>query len=83
MMGDGGMMSWGMGLWMFLGMVLWVLLLVALILLVVWVVRQFSGVVVQPPPPREDSALEILRKRYARGEISKEEFEEKKRDLEA
>lgn len=81
-MGNGGMMSWGMGLWMFLGMVLWVLLLVALILLVVWVVRQFSGVAVSPPP-REDSALEILRKRYARGEISKEEFEEKKRDLEA
>jgi putative membrane protein len=28
-----------------------------------------------------DSALEILKKRYARGEISKEEFEERKKNL--
>jgi putative membrane protein len=28
-----------------------------------------------------DSALEILRMRYARGEINKEEFEQKKKDL--
>jgi len=30
---------------------------------------------------KADSALEVLKKRYARGEINKEEYEEKKRDL--
>jgi uncharacterized membrane protein len=29
----------------------------------------------------EESALEVLKKRYVRDEISKEEFEEKKRDI--
>ena len=30
---------------------------------------------------KQDSALEILRQRYARGEINKDEFEVKKKDL--
>ena len=30
---------------------------------------------------RADSALEVVKKRYARGEINKEEYEEKKKDL--
>jgi uncharacterized membrane protein len=32
-------------------------------------------------PHRTDAALDILRQRYARGDISKEEFEAKKKDL--
>ena len=32
-------------------------------------------------PRRTDAALDILRQRYARGDISKEEFEGKKEDL--
>lgn len=34
-------------------------------------------------PERGESALDILKQRYARGEIGKDEFEQKKRDLES
>ncbi len=77
MTGDGmmGMMNTGM---MLLYMILWILVIVGIILLVIWAIKKAreSGHSIFG-----ESALEILKKRYARGEISKEEYEEKKRDI--
>ncbi len=63
---------------MWFGMLLMALFWVALIVGVVLVVKWLMG---QGGASREDSALDILKKRYARGEIDKQEFEERKRDL--
>lgn len=56
----------------------WGAVLVAAVFLVRWLWDQGRSV---PSREAEGSALEILRRRYARGEIDREEFEAKKRDL--
>lgn len=62
------------GLGMVVGMFFWV----GLILLVVWAaVRLFSG----GPRESQDTALEILSRRYARGEITQAEYLQAKKDL--
>jgi len=55
-------------------MVFWVLVIAGLVLGIRWLVTQGRD-------SRSDTALDILRQRYARGEINKEEFDTKKRDL--
>lgn len=64
--------GWGGMLWMGLGGLFWTLLLgLAIWLLVRWITRQ-STMGSSPSagtPPNPPSALEILRQRYARGEI--------------
>ncbi len=67
-----GMMSGGYGI---LGLIFWILLIIGLVLLIKYL---WAG---RGDKRGEESALEILKKKYARGEISKEEFEEKKKDL--
>jgi uncharacterized membrane protein len=74
-----GMMGWGYGTGWFgsvLMSVFWIALIVGIIFLIRWLAVSTRG-----GGRSEDSALEILKRRYARGEIDKEEFEEKKRDL--
>jgi uncharacterized membrane protein len=46
-----------------------------------WVVLGIRWLISQGKSSQSDSALKILRQRYARGEINKEKFEAKKRDL--
>jgi putative membrane protein len=64
---------WGMG-WIFMIVILGILIL-CLIFLIRWLLGMTKV------SRGEESALEILKKRYARGEIDKEEFEQKKEDL--
>ncbi len=75
---NGGMMGSGMGFGMLLGMLFWIILVVGIVFLVVWVVQKRSG---GGPSGTHESALDILKKRYAKGELTKEEFAEKKRDI--
>lgn len=53
----------------------WIIIIGSIAFVVKWLSGQKSQ------STTDDSALEILKKRYARGDISKEEFENKKRDI--
>jgi putative membrane protein len=77
---DWGMMGgWGGGAF---SMIIWPLVLVALVIGVIWFVRSPSNVGVgRLLPPRRSSALDILGERYARGEINREEFLQKKQEI--
>ncbi len=76
MMGYGYMGGYG-GLWWVVGLVFWLLVLFALLLLIIWLYRQvFKGGGSVP-------ASELLRQRYAKGELTKKQFEEMKKDLES
>ncbi len=66
------------GMLMMLVMVLFPLALLAgLVVLAVWLIRQLGP----SSRHRSDEALDILRERYASGEISREEFERIHEDL--
>jgi putative membrane protein len=56
-------------------MIFWVVLIVGVVLFI----RRWLRV----SPAGSDAAAEILRTRYARGELSREEFEQMRRDLAA
>lgn len=76
----GWSMMWGNGMpWFMLVMmgVFWI----AVIVCVVFIVRRLMASE-RSQGGTGDSALRILKERYARGEIDKEEFDEKKRQIE-
>jgi putative membrane protein len=71
-------MSGGFGMG-FMG-IIWVVIFIVIVWWG-WSYLKGKGKEAGQPKDSADSALDILRQRYAKGEISKEEFEEKKRHL--
>jgi putative membrane protein len=70
-----GEYGWGMGfgwIWM---IIFWALVIVGVVYLVKFIARSAQR------EERHDAPLDILKKRYAKGEISKEEFEKMRDDL--
>lgn len=63
----------GMGLGMAGGVLFWGLVIVGIVLLARWILDRSGG--------RGETAIQILDKRYARGEINREEFERMKREV--
>jgi len=75
---------WGSGMWVFPLIMLTVMLVVVFLIFgrrgfrPPWMDRRGDG---QGERQESESALDILKKRYAKGEITKEEYEEIKRDV--
>jgi putative membrane protein len=71
-----GMMGWGHHgvVWPILMVLFWI----AVILCAVWFVKSMAHA---RKDRAEESAIDIVKRRYAKGEITKEEFETMKNDL--
>jgi putative membrane protein len=79
-MGPGIMGGWGTGWFGGIFMIIfWVVLLVGVVLVVKWLIQSTGRS--QPGAAGGNRALDILKERYARGEIDKAEFERMKTDL--
>jgi putative membrane protein len=77
------MWGWGHGGWwgwpMAVGMIaFWVVVVV----LAVWLIRSLAANAARPAPGAQlETPLEVLKRRYAAGEIDRAEYEQKRSDL--
>jgi len=79
MMGGGGMMMGGMGLLGgLIGLVFNLLILVGIVFLVVWAVQRFTS---SNRSSGVQNPKEILQARYARGEITRDQYQQMLTDL--
>lgn len=70
----------GMGWWMVFGTLLWILFWGAIIYLIVTLISRSGS---SERPTRPDDPLQIAKRRYASGEITREEFQQLRDDLDS
>jgi putative membrane protein len=86
-MGYGYGPQWGMmGGWGYgygpAHIIIWLIIPIAIVAVVVWLVRSLTGPWPHHHlPPRHSAGLEVLEERYARGEINRDEYLQKKKDI--
>ncbi|HZD90625.1 MAG TPA: SHOCT domain-containing protein [Pseudolabrys sp.] len=84
MMGGGFGYGWGYGI---LHLAVTVAIIVGVVYFVLWALRAMSGtghhhpLMAPPAGPGRSSGLDILEERYAKGEINRDEYLEKKGDI--
>lgn len=81
---DWGMMGgWSGGAWWGpFGMIIWLLILALIVAGIVWLVRSAAlSAGGQAQLKRRSPGLDILEERYARGEINRDEYLQKKQDI--
>lgn len=81
---DSSTSGWGhmMGYGSYGGMFMWLILIILAGVVIYFIFNQGKRTG-NPPDPTRESPVEILKRRYANGEISKEEFDRIKKDLES
>ncbi|MHB1336648.1 MAG: SHOCT domain-containing protein [Candidatus Humimicrobiaceae bacterium] len=76
----GGFYGGGLGwIGMVLGFIFFILVVIGIIFLIAWLVKRsnYPGV----ENRTESKALEVLKERYAKGEITKDQFDNMRKDL--
>ena len=76
----GGFFGGGLGwIGMIFGFIFFILLVIGIIFLIVWLVKRSNNPGVENKT--DSKSLEVLKERYAKGEITKDQFDNMKKDL--
>jgi putative membrane protein len=76
----GGLFGGGLGIiGMVLGFIFLAIIVTGIIILIIWIVKRTSSSGIEKDS--SSNTLEILKQRYARGEITKREFDDIRKDI--